>query len=874
MRRLYSRRVRSENKAVKSHQLWLLVVAMLLGLPARVLAAGSGLNVVVVVNQNSASSVELGNYYCEKRQIPPQNLLRVNWVGGNVEWTRSDFETTILNPLLGMISARQLTNQIDYVVLSMDLPYRVTDANGANTTTSVLFYGFKADDPAPGPGLPDSCSLPAASTSAYAGTEVPFRSMAPGTSASSFLAVMLTSSNLTQAKLIVDRAVGSDATFPTETVYLSKSDDPFRNIRYTLFDNTIFNTRLRGNYSTARTNSIGFTSPAFIPIPMMLGYADGLYRFTIIPNAFVPGGMADSLTSFGGKILEPNDHTTLLSFLNAGAIGSYGTVVEPCGYLEKFPSPQNYFYQSRGFSVAECYYQSITNPYQGIVVGEPLAAPFAHVASGSWNNLPVNALLVGTTNLSLQLTAADAKHPLQQVDLFLDGRFLQTITNIAPRQNNILYVTLPGRTNMSYTVPAGATLKSVTTGLTSVLNSAPNKNLTSVNAFAHGDRIELQSFNPNRTGDETFIGVSNYIGSAAALTTFIHSARSNFLDSIAWGIRQFTIGGTMVIGDFLNLSATKTNGAQLTVGVTNTSGSTTLQQFIQQFMSAINSNVDLQGNDGLAAEDLTQATVVSWNFNLRARGEGFDAAQIQALVIGSFDIMPVGIQKLDENLADLQPRNHLYITAGATNLNFTFPFNTTSVADGFHELTAVAYEGSHVRTQKRISQNVRIQNTSLSATFNTLVGSSNTAVETTLQFSVIANTNTISRIDLFSTGGLIGSVANQSNATFSVVGNSLGIGLHPFYAVVTRTDGKQYRTETKWIRLITGEPPFPLSIAAPPITISWPASVGRSYDILCATNVLGPYLLQDTVVASNAVAQWAETNANGAQRFYRVRVSP
>ena len=67
----------------------------------------------------------------------------------------------------------------------------------------------------------------------------------------------------------------------------------------------------------------------------------------------------------------------MLVFLNSGASGSHGTVTEPCNYLEKFPSPQDYFYQARGFNLAECYYLSLVNPYQGLIVGEPLAAPFA-----------------------------------------------------------------------------------------------------------------------------------------------------------------------------------------------------------------------------------------------------------------------------------------------------------------------------------------------------------------------------------------------------------------------------------------------------------------------------------------------------------------
>jgi hypothetical protein len=143
-----------------------------------------------------------------------------------------------------------------------------------------------------------------------------------------------------------------------------------------------------------------------------------------------------------------------------------------------------------------------------------------------------------------------------------------------------------------------------------------------------------------------------------------------------------------------------------------------------------------------------------------------------------------------------------------TNLPLTFGFNTTTQADGFHELTAVAYEGSHVRTQRRVSQNVRIQNTPLAATFTCLLCDTNTALEATAQFSIVANTSNISRIELFSTGGALTNVTSQPSAVLSVAATNLGIGLHPFYALVTRADGKQYRTETKWIRILGAEPPL------------------------------------------------------------------
>src|SRR5580698_286296 len=75
-------------------------------------AAYSGLNVIVVVNQNSPNSLQLGNDYCELRGVPPQNLFRMTgWTNGGTNWAPSDFQNYLLNPLLAMIANRGLTNQ-------------------------------------------------------------------------------------------------------------------------------------------------------------------------------------------------------------------------------------------------------------------------------------------------------------------------------------------------------------------------------------------------------------------------------------------------------------------------------------------------------------------------------------------------------------------------------------------------------------------------------------------------------------------------------------------------------------------------------------------------------------------------------------------
>jgi uncharacterized protein (TIGR03790 family) len=835
------------------------------------------LNVVVVVNQNSTNSVQLGNYYCEQRSVPPQNVLRISWTGGNQDWTSSDFDTYLSNPLLAMLASRQLTNQIDFVVLSMDIPYRVTATDSAiNSTTSTLFYGYKADPNPP-------CSLAAGSANLYAGSEGIFRSTPPiSANSNSFLVTMITSSNLVMAKQIVDSGVLSDNTFPTQTVVLAKSSDIFRNVRYPLFDNAIFDTRLRGNYSMVRSNSDlnqGFG--------LNLGIEQGVVYSPVLPNTFVPGAMADNLTSYGGLILrDSGGQLTLLSYLAAGAAGSYGTVEEPCNYPQKFPSPLNYFLQARGFSLAECYYQSLANPYHGLLAGEPLAAPFARPASGAWNNLPPDALLSGATNLALQFAASDFSRPVQQVDLFLDGVWVQTLTNLPPARSNLITVAINGNP-MSFSIPLGATIQSVASNLASLFNEPANTNLTRVSAFASGDRIELQSSDRSKTGNQLSVSITNSIGAGTSLTSFVTAGRTNFLDSIACGMRYFLFDSADTnqppVGAWIMLSITKTNGTVVSLAVTNATLGTTVPQVLSSVIGQLNTNSQLIANDGCVAEDFVDYSSATGNpndhhaeFNLRARSGGWAAAQLQAVFTSSsaFSFVPTGAQNLEDYLSDLQPRNHLYVTAGVTNLSFSFGFNSATQANGFHELTAVAYEGSHVRTQKRVPAAVRIQNGSLSATFTLLAGASNTVLEATLRFSVTANTNTISQIELFSTGGSLSNVLGQASAAFAVAGTNLGLGLHPFYALVTATDGKQYRTETKWIRLVnTPDLPFVVSITNPPPTLSWPATAGRSYDILSTTNLTNSFVLRGTLTPSNSPALWTETNLAAPQRFYRVRTS-
>ena len=204
-----------------------------------------------------------------------------------------------------------------------------------------------------------------------------------------------------------------------------------------------------------------------------------------------------------------------------------------------------------------------------------------------------------------------------------------------------------------------------------------------------------------------------------------------------------------------------------------------------------------------------------------------------------------------------------------TSLPIDFVLDTTQLPDGYHQLSAIAYEGTSVRTQTGVSRNVRVQNTSLTASLAALPAGTNATLDMQPQFTVSANLPNISRIELFTTGGSAGVVSNQQVAVLSLSSASLGLGLHPFYALVTDTAGDRYQTQTDWIRII---PSITVAITGPPLTLSWQTMPGRQYDILSTTNLSAAFQTVASVTASNTVVQWPISAANGIARFYRVKL--
>ena len=111
----------------------------------------------------------------------------------------------------------------------------------------------------------------------------------------------------------------------------------------------------------------------------VLVYQTGLAKVPKLDTLkWVPGALADHLTSFGGVLGGAGGQMSILDWITSGATASYGTVSEPCAHPQKFPHPQllllNYL---QGATALEAYWRSVAWPQQGVFIGEPLAAPFA-----------------------------------------------------------------------------------------------------------------------------------------------------------------------------------------------------------------------------------------------------------------------------------------------------------------------------------------------------------------------------------------------------------------------------------------------------------------------------------------------------------------
>ena len=221
------------------------------------------------------------------------------------------------------------------------------------------------------------------------------------------------------------RAAASDGTMPEGTVYFMENPDIRSQVRQHLF----------GPAADALT-ALGRRSEVLAPgrdgqngreprgRQDVIGVVAGTTRFDWPGSGsrMLPGAIAESFTSYGARF-EYEPQTKLSAFLRHGAAGSSGTVREPFSFVEKFPLPQMHAYYAEGSSLAEAFYQSVLAPYQLLVVGDPLARPFAHFGEVSLREAEVAVPWQGMVELRPVVRPPPGRRA-DRVELWVNGALL------------------------------------------------------------------------------------------------------------------------------------------------------------------------------------------------------------------------------------------------------------------------------------------------------------------------------------------------------------------------------------------------------------------------------------------------------------------
>jgi uncharacterized protein (TIGR03790 family) len=306
-------------------------------------------NIAVIINTADPLSLAAGGYYAAARDIPAENLIRVSFSVGSSAMSVEEFVR-----VKAEVDA-SLPHGIQAYALAWTAPYRV----GCMSMTSAFAFGYDEAFCAKG-CLPTRLSPYFNSQSRLPTSDLNLRP-----------AMMIAGSSFPEIKALIDRGVASDGTFPQGTAYLMVTSDKARNSRVLL-------------YPQVQSAAAGLVNIEVLKQDKLADRSDVLFYFTGLASVsglqslrFLPGAIADHLTSFGGQLTD-SGQMSALKWLEAGATGSYGAVLEPCNFPQKFPHPAVVIGRYlRGERLIEAYWKSVAWPGQGVFIGEPLAQPFA-----------------------------------------------------------------------------------------------------------------------------------------------------------------------------------------------------------------------------------------------------------------------------------------------------------------------------------------------------------------------------------------------------------------------------------------------------------------------------------------------------------------
>jgi hypothetical protein len=387
--------------------------------------------VLVLANKESPDSLHVAQEFMKLRQIPEINLVRLSipLSGETVPEaiSREEFTKLIWEPANRAMHDRRIDDHILAWIYSVDFPTRITvdpwiasisvqgltflrnDFPALNVVSNGAYVSPLFSGPSGPGGMPfDSQTFDLFND--WLGDEMPVPSMMLGHTGKR-------GNNVETIIKCLTTGLDSDGTAPSGKVFFVTSSDVRSKAREWEFAPAKkglaelgIKAVITGDFPSHEPNVIGIMTGTDSVNPDQ-------------KNRYLPGCMAEHLTSAAG-MFEDDNQSKLTVWLEAGVTASAGTVVEPFAIWTKFPHAHFFVHYASGCTVIESFYQSIRCPLQILLVGDPLAQPWAPKAKLSVTGLPADTIS-GKLKLVSQVTSESGGHYSKYVYL-IDGKVVGT----------------------------------------------------------------------------------------------------------------------------------------------------------------------------------------------------------------------------------------------------------------------------------------------------------------------------------------------------------------------------------------------------------------------------------------------------------------
>jgi len=349
-------------------------------------------NVLVVINDTSPQSREIGALYIAARRIPASNVVRLRTaVSESVERRRYDFEIEL--PILRAITGMAGQDRILYIVLTKDVPLRIAGTSGprgsvasVDSELTLLYQKLLGNRVFPPGRLPNPyfhADRPVAEARAFSHADQTI-----------YLVTRLDGFTVADVSKLIER--GSAPVRDGIVVLDQRAGlrDTSGDVWLGMAAERLASTALKDRVVLESTKAVvtdrklvlgyyswGSNDPAITRRRFNLEFAPGALAGMFVSTdartfkepaeTWKVGSWSDSRTFFEGS-----PQSLVGDLIREGATGVAGHVAEP--YLDATVRPQILFpAYVAGFNLAEAFYLSI--PYlswQTIVIGDPLCAPF------------------------------------------------------------------------------------------------------------------------------------------------------------------------------------------------------------------------------------------------------------------------------------------------------------------------------------------------------------------------------------------------------------------------------------------------------------------------------------------------------------------